>query len=214
MHDNENGLAVVGISYNAPWLMKLMRWLPIPAVRHFVGSRKRAILYGRAAFYKYLDLYGRQPHSRPDLIRLFIRGNGNSEPLEDEVIYNELSSLITGGTDTVGLTLTYLFWRLAKHPEWQERLREELRSNNVHFEEGVPTLKEIASLPILDGIIMEGLRMHPAILIDLPRVAPSEGTTIGGVFVPAGVSRFSLTGSSNLLTLADHRFDAKPYPTS
>ncbi|KAI9723340.1 MAG: hypothetical protein M1812_001224 [Candelaria pacifica] len=186
VNDNDDGFIMASLRYNTPWLVKLMHLLPISAVQHFAQSQKRALLYGRTAFNSYIDLYGRQPHSRKDLITLFIKGNGTSEPLDDEVIYNELTSLITGGTDTVGLTLTYLFWRLAKYPQWQERLRAELKSNEVQFSEGIPTLKAISTLPILDGIIMEGLRLHPAFLTGLPRVAPSKGSIIGEVFVPEG----------------------------
>jgi len=44
--------------------------------------------------------------------------------------------------------------------------------------------KHIATLPLLDAIIQETLRMHPPVPSGLPRDTPREGMYIDGVFIP------------------------------
>jgi len=50
---------------------------------------------------------------------------------------------------------------LSRHPEYQRRLREELRSN---FPTGDPTWDQLAyGLPFLDAVVHEILRIHPSV---------------------------------------------------
>jgi len=88
-------------------------------------------------------------------------------------------------TDTTSTTLTYLFWELAKHPEWQNRLREELRGRTSQT---VPKNTDITELPILDAVVNESLRLHPAAPASLVRSTPAGGRIIDEHFMPEGVS--------------------------
>ena len=45
---------------------------------------------------------------------------------------------------------------------------------------------EARTLPYLQAVILEGLRMHPPVSGLLSKVVPPEGDTIDGVFVPGG----------------------------
>ena len=90
------------------------------------------------------------------------------------------------GTDTTSNTLTYLFWELTRHNSWQARLQEELQ--NVKLENGVVAFKEVANLPVLDAVVNESLRVHPAAPSSLPRETPKEGAWLGGYFIPGKVS--------------------------
>ena len=88
--------------------------------------------------------------------------------------------------DTTSTTLTYLFWELARHPNWQIELRKELLGKP--WEESVPTYKAVVDLPILDCVINEALRLHPAAPASLQRETPSGGRTLNGVYIPEKVS--------------------------
>ncbi|KAI9702437.1 MAG: hypothetical protein M1836_000917 [Candelina mexicana] len=72
---------MASLHYNSPWLVRVLHMLPIPAVQYFAQSRKWDPSYDRTAFNKYVDLYGRQPHLRKELITLFIKGTGLVNPL-------------------------------------------------------------------------------------------------------------------------------------
>lgn len=91
------------------------------------------------------------------------------------------------GTDTTSTTLTYLFWELSRHPSYQQQIREELQLMNAGDSSGVPAYNDIQALPILDSVINEALRLHPAAPASLPRETPPSGTSLNGYYVPEKV---------------------------
>lgn len=101
-------------------------------------------------------------------------------------IVEEVTNLLFAGTDTTGNTLTYLFWELARHPEWQKRLREEFKQ--ACGDTSSPDYAIVSELTILDAVVNELLRLWPAAPAALPRVVPEGGLIIDGVFVPENVS--------------------------
>ncbi|KAL9128548.1 MAG: hypothetical protein Q9217_002781, partial [Psora testacea] len=70
-------------------------------------------------------------------------GTTEQHPLTDEEISNELGSLLVGATDTTVVVAVWMLWELARRPEWQERIKEELRANNIDFAGGVPLYQQI-----------------------------------------------------------------------
>ena len=104
----------------------------------------------------------------------------------DEDVAVEFGSLAFAGTDTMSLTLTYLFWILAKNETLQERLVNELQSALVKSNEAIQ-FEDISGLPFLDAVMNESLRVYGSIPIGLQRQVPHEGGTIGGIHVPPGV---------------------------
>lgn len=138
-------------------------------------------------------MYGRSGDRRDLLQKMIAAGKtsasvGNdSQPLSDEEIIVEITNLIFAGTDTTGITLSYIFWELANHPEWQHKLRDELKGVNWNSQ-AVSEYKEISRLPILDAIVQETLRLRPASPASLPRIAPPQGGVVDGVKIPKNVS--------------------------
>jgi cytochrome P450 len=70
-------------------------------------------------------------------------------------------------------------YELAKHPEWQERLREEITSYGCSD----PTLGDLGKYELLERAIYETLRRYPPLPV-IPRIctAPFE---FGGYEIPA-----------------------------
>ena len=183
--DLDDFFAITALRWFAPWILTIMSWLPSTSVQHFLGAQRRGYQYGRNAFDVYIKQYGR--HSgRTDLLTKMV-GTEDYTPMTDAEIADELGSLLVGATDTTVVVATWLLWELAQRPEWQIRIRQELRDNKVDFIRGVPRYRSIASLPVLNGFVMESMRMHPAQSIGLPRVARTDDANIGGIKVPAGV---------------------------
>ena len=90
--------------------------------------------------------------------------------MSDEDILNNVNTLMFAGSDTSSLTVTWTLWLLAKNPETQDRLREEL--STVHCPETFGDLSvdeidslysSISELPYLDKVIKEALRLVPPI---------------------------------------------------
>ncbi|KAL8686024.1 MAG: hypothetical protein Q9218_007398, partial [Villophora microphyllina] len=185
LDDLDDFFTLSAIRWNAPWMLRVLRLLPVKSIQHFLGAQQRGMDYGRRSFNEYIARYGRFS-GRRDLLTKMVGLENKGAPMTDEEIVDELGSLLVGATDTTVTVATWMLWELAKHPVWQERVRKELRDSKIHFIGGVPSAKSIASLPVLDGVIMESLRLHPAQAIGLPRVAKYNGFTIGGLMIPAG----------------------------
>ncbi|KAK4196545.1 cytochrome P450 [Triangularia verruculosa] len=87
---------------------------------------------------------------------------------------------MAAGIDTTGDALCFLIWELSQPSSlpYQRKLQEELRSAG----ENTPVEK----LEYLDAVVMEGLRMFPAIPMSLPRYCPPGGRVIDGHEIPGG----------------------------
>jgi len=114
----------------------------------------------------------------------------------DEIIA-QMKLLLLAGYETTAISLTWALIELALHPEKQERLRDEL----APFVTRDPTYDELTnSLPYLDSIFREILRMHPPVPalsrvagVDevIPLSAPvtlESGETLDSIPVPKGTT--------------------------
>ncbi|KZV74388.1 cytochrome P450 [Peniophora sp. CONT] len=108
------------------------------------------------------------PYERKDLLTLMLRSNASTDlspdqRMTDDDMLNSINTFMFAGSDTTSLALTWTLVLLAKHPEWQARLRRELRSvprPAVLDDEGVHELwKDIDRLPDLDKVCRESLRL-------------------------------------------------------
>ncbi|KAL8898670.1 MAG: hypothetical protein Q9207_006587 [Kuettlingeria erythrocarpa] len=112
-------------------------------------------------------------------------GEKNQVPGETELhLASELLDHVIAGMDTSAITLTYLLWEMSKHPDIQVALRKDLRKisptlvlENSH---NLPSARSVDALPVLQSIIMETLRLHPAIPGPQPRITPLTPTSIAG----------------------------------
>ena len=182
----DNHLKISGLRWQMPWLLPVTAWIPMRSWQFFLTSQARLYRYGKSSFDSYLAQYGRDS-SRNDLLKRVLAGDKTVKPMTDEEICAEIGSLMIGGTDTTSVTLTYTAWELAKQPQLQEQIRQELRQLGLDADSGVPRYSELEKLRLLDAVISEGLRLHPAAPGSLPRVTPPGGAKIMGIWVPEGV---------------------------
>jgi cytochrome P450 len=91
---------------------------------------------------------------------------------------------ILAGGDTTSATMRAVIYFLAKAPAAYEKLVNEL--DDVDLE--LPARwKDIHSLPYLDAVISESLRVNPGIAMIFERVVPEGGFTLpDGRHIPAG----------------------------
>ena len=185
VHDLDAAYLVWSIQGQFPLIYRTMCALPGKKLQHFLGAGDRIYDYGANALQDYYNRHGRTP-DRKDLLTKLIVGEGDKvTPLTDKQISVEITNLVFAATDTTGNTFTYLFFELARNTGWQKRVRAELAE--VEFANGVPNFKSVAQLPVLDAIIQEALRIHPAAPASLQRIAPSSGGVIAGTVVPPNV---------------------------
>ncbi|KAI0763556.1 cytochrome-450 hydroxylase [Trametes elegans] len=90
--------------------------------------------------------------------------------ISDEDILNNINTFLFAGSDTSSLTVTWLFFLLAKYPEIQERLRTDLKAiapaaplDTLTQDEVASLYNIIAELPYLEKVLKETLRLIPPV---------------------------------------------------
>jgi cytochrome P450 len=101
--------------------------------------------------------------------------------LTDEQIRDQVLTLLFAGHDTTTSTVAFLFYELARHPEWAERVaRERLEVAG----ERAPSAAELfTAMPDLSAAVDETLRLYPPAWIGPRRAA--RDFEFGGYQVPA-----------------------------
>ncbi|KAH0565669.1 hypothetical protein GP486_000943 [Trichoglossum hirsutum] len=93
------------------------------------------------------------------------------------------------GSDTTAITMRAIIYYLLKKPAYMARLRAEVEKNQTQGLLSNPvTFEQARKMPYLQACISEGLRMHPAVGMTLPRVVPQGGIRIHGYFLPEGTT--------------------------
>ena len=96
---------------------------------------------------------------------------------------------IAAGSDTTAISLSSVIYFLHKYPSTLKELRRELDAAEANGRISDPiTFKEAQDLPYLKAVILEGLRIHPAVGQPMVRVVPDGGAKIAGHYFPPGVS--------------------------
>ena len=102
------------------------------------------------------------------------------ERFSDDDVVNHMIFTLMAAHDTSTITVTMMSYYVAKHPEWQERLREESRAlgkEEIGYD-------DLDALPAMDLVFKETLRMN-APVGTLARQT-IEDTEIDGYYVPKG----------------------------
>jgi len=112
--------------------------------------------------------------------RLCRARTAEGESLKDADVLDHMIFLMMAAHDTTTSTLSSLTYELAKHTEWQERVRAESRALGV----SEPGFDELGSLESLGMAMSETLRRYPPLPV-IPRVNTAD-FEFGDFRIPAG----------------------------
>lgn len=168
-----------GIMVEMP-LLRLLRFVPITAVQEMFNANE-FILQGAGKAVE-------TARSRTGENNIFAKviedcekeGEGHIDDMDVRI---EAMNVIIAGTDTTGVTLTYLTWAVLQRPELQAALEAEVAGLQDDFTEN-----DLINLPLLNAVIEETLRLYGAAPSSLPRVVPQGGTKFAGHFIPQGIT--------------------------
>ena len=116
-----------------------------------------------------------------DLLSILLRAQGEVEEVTEELLRDELMTMLLAGHDTTALSLTYTWYLLAQHPEIERRVHEEL--DDVLGDEP-PTADDVRDLDLTERVIQEAMRLYPPVYTIFRE--PSEDVRLGGYEVPEG----------------------------
>ncbi|KAH3938505.1 hypothetical protein HBH98_248890 [Parastagonospora nodorum] len=105
-------------------------------------------------------------------------------------IASELLDHLKATSDVLSVTLTQALYELSKDQSAQLELQSELRGLwglQNRKRRWLPSAQELDTLPYLDAVVCETLRLRPTAPDGQPRVSQSAGIALLGVHVPANV---------------------------
>lgn len=120
------------------------------------------------------------------LLDVLLQSNIDGKPLSNMDIREEVDTFMFEGHDTTTSGITLLFYNIAKHPEIQKKLFEEIK-NVIGDDKTKPVgLKELNELHYLDLVIKESMRLFPPVPIFGRGI--KEDIVIEGRLIPAGAN--------------------------
>ena len=126
---------------------------PLPVNRRYRGAMKEL-----DKLVMELIANRRQQPSGDDVLSLFIDATDDGQPLSDQMIRDEILTLIIAGYETAASGLVWMWYLLSQHPEIAEKLRHELLTV---LNGRSPGLSDFGNLPYLKQVIHEGWRLYP-----------------------------------------------------
>ncbi|MCJ1421895.1 hypothetical protein MMC32_008262 [Xylographa parallela] len=101
-------------------------------------------------------------------------------------IESSFNIIIVAGSETTATLLSGALFHLTTHPAVMQRLLSELRRE--FSSRSAITMARLQSLPYLNAVLEETLRVYPPSAFAQARIVPPEGAIICGVAVPGGTS--------------------------
>ncbi|XP_052863438.1 uncharacterized protein LOC128270072 [Anopheles cruzii] len=110
-------------------------------------------------------------------------------PLTDQEIQEEVDTFMFGGHDTTTIAISFTLLLLARHPEVQQKLHQEIVEIVGNDLKAPVTYRNLQDMKYLEMIIKESLRLYPPAPIIARRF--TEDVDLGGTKVPEG-SNFNI----------------------
>lgn len=153
-------------------------------VRHPVpGGRWAAGLHGRKVLEAYFgeNMPAKRAADTEDLFSALCHATtDDGDRFSDADIVNHMIFLMMAAHDTSTVTSSAMAYYLAKHPEWQERAREE----SLALGDELPDIEALDRLETLDLVMKEALRL----VAPVPSLARKtvKDTEVLGHYIPEG----------------------------
>ncbi len=150
--------------------------LLIPGLEFYRGVKGREFM---SEFLRSM-LEKKRAEQGPDMFSRLCRAKTEEgEILADQDVIDHMIFLMMAAHDTTTSTLTSMTYELARHPDWQQRIREESRALGT----AQPGFDELDRLTSLTWAMQETLRRYPPLPV-IPRIA-TEAFEFGGYRIPA-----------------------------
>ncbi|KAL4916727.1 cytochrome P450 [Aspergillus aurantiobrunneus] len=180
-HVLESTMKGSGIAAELPIIGSIARYLPIASLQTMFRASEYLSSYGGRAV---TNARANSDSSRNIFAGMIYESEkaGGTGSLTDLDVVTEAGNLIVAGSDTTAVTLTYLVWAVLSQPLLQREVEEEVRALGGYDD------ARLESLPLLNAVVKETLRLYGAAPGSLPRAVPEGGATLGGYFIPEDVT--------------------------
>lgn len=175
----ERALVGNGIGAELPFVRAIGRLIPTKVTREAFDATNYILQYGQRAVDN-AKAMGGDSNLMANVLRESEKEDSRLDDLDVQV---EATSLIFAGSGTTANTLTYLVYAVLQRPDLHMQIEQEVSGLPGSFNDA-----DLENLPILNAALQETLRLYCAVPGTLPRVVPAGGVTIGGYFIPEGIT--------------------------
>jgi cytochrome P450 len=134
--------------------LPLTERLPLPSTRRF--NRARSVFDHTIG--SMIDLRRGEGAQGDDLLSLLLGASEDGRSMDDRQVRDEAITLFLAGHETTGNALTWTWYLLSRHPEVERRVHEEV---DRVLGTRPPTPADLPSLPVIDRVIAESMRLYP-----------------------------------------------------
>lgn len=165
------------ITFFLPHFTKLLRARVFP---------KAFSKFLRKTMHHVMEERERTGHIRNDLIDILValraeakataegRADTKHFATNNDVLVAQAAVFLTAGFETSSSTMSFALYELAKHPQLQDRLRQELHGALL-ADKGQLSYETIQSLEYLDMVVNETLRLYPVLpFLDREHIKPNN----------------------------------------
>jgi len=157
--------------YIPEFLLRFVRYLPTREYRRFRTYLDYARTFAEGVIWK-----SAAKVDGDDMMSVLLRTNASEDPknrLTHGEIVDQLSSLLLAGQETTASSLAWFLWEIARHPESQERIREEISAVYSRANGAELSVADMESMTFTQAALKESMRLHPIIWM-LGRVASRD----------------------------------------
>lgn len=155
--------------YLPDWLTDYVEYVP---TREYKRFRRTLKIIGRIAkdlIDKKASVSSEDDKASKDVMSILVRANASEDArtrLNETEMVSQIAALTLAGHETTANTITWLLWELSKYPEYQEKMRTEIRQKRAEIAArgGVDfTMEDLESMVYLQAALKETLRYHPIV---------------------------------------------------
>jgi cytochrome P450 len=142
-------------------LLEYVRYLPTREYRGFRSWLDKVREFSRGLI-KQSMVRG----DRNDIMGVLLRANASSDPknrMDDDELVDQIATFLSSGHETSAKALVWYFYEIAKHPEAQARIREEIALVRARAAGEEFAIADLDSMVYTLATLMESMRLHPII---------------------------------------------------
>jgi cytochrome P450 len=158
----------------------LPAWIPTPARRR----TRRAVASLDSLIYPIIQARRATDGEADDLLAMLLAArDDDGQPMTDQQLRDEITTLFAAGHETTAVALTWTFHLLGRHPEIERRLHAEL---DEVLPQRPPTTEDLPALRFTEGVVLESMRLYPPAWV-IGRKA-LEDLEVGGYLIKRGTN--------------------------
>lgn len=172
---SEYGTREIGRPFSLP------NWLPLPGIRR----KLQTIRFLNETIDRMIRERRASNEDRGDLLSMLLHATdeeGDGKGLTDQQARYQAMTLFLAGHDTTAGALPWVWYLLAKNPEAETRLVEEVERV---LDGRTPAAQDLPQLAYTHGVVKETLRLYPQAYVLFARAA-AEDIELAGYRIPRG----------------------------